>query len=123
MGEYIWLENGRIQIHNFGSSESGESPFGSPNFWGAGSGTPENEKTSEKKEVRSFERSVGGNAERPGQTLRELLSGQSQWNTQRGSSQRDSWGEGSWGQDSWGDGSRGDSWRDGSWGERKQQDS
>lgn len=37
--EYMWLENGTIQIHNFGSSETGESPFGSPNCWGVGEAT------------------------------------------------------------------------------------
>jgi len=36
--EYLWLEGGQLQIHHFTGDDTGVSPKGSPNFWGAGIG-------------------------------------------------------------------------------------
>uniref|UniRef100_A0A7S1LE00 Uncharacterized protein n=1 Tax=Alexandrium catenella TaxID=2925 RepID=A0A7S1LE00_ALECA len=36
--EYIWLEGGVLQLHHFTTEDNGVSPYGSPNYWGCGTG-------------------------------------------------------------------------------------
>eukprot|EP00746_Dinoflagellata_sp_MGD_P143126 gnl/MRDRNA2_/MRDRNA2_75998_c0_seq2.p1 gnl/MRDRNA2_/MRDRNA2_75998_c0~~gnl/MRDRNA2_/MRDRNA2_75998_c0_seq2.p1 ORF type:complete len:677 (+),score=177.83 gnl/MRDRNA2_/MRDRNA2_75998_c0_seq2:273-2033(+) len=147
--EYVWLENGIIEMHHFGNSEIGESPLGSPNFWGAG--TAFTEKASMRKEQnfekagsvssfrrplsesayamssqpRSFARPLSESAYGRGRepTLRELLSGGK--GSGKGGGTKGGKGGGKWlddpidDDDPWGEDSFGP---DDRWG-KKQQDS
>merc|ERR1719420_961238 len=36
--EYVWIEEGIMQVHHFSQKETGVSPFGSPNFSITGTG-------------------------------------------------------------------------------------
>lgn len=109
--EYVWLENGTIRMHSFGSSEKGVSPFGSSNFWGAGEGTTtqtsvEHDRiqrknpTKESKERHDYADERGSTEEgrETFQSLRDMFGGPPS---------RESWD------------SRGDDY----WGKKKQQDS